>query len=220
MFIPEEHGVEVHYAASHVRLKLPARALGAARWVLGGLLVPFGLGFACLALSVGTVVFRAGGVPLGIGVTALLLAVASVLLGAALSCAGLGLLIGGSRCTIDVGPDGARVRERLGPFRWTFRCEVRALQRLEVAPGAGGPLLARAAAALLGGAVLRARLDGDEGLTIAPGYPAELLRQVAGELRQACRHLGGARPPHRPAGEAGDVPEAAALDLADEHDPA
>lgn len=219
MFIPEEHGVEVQYAASGVHLKLPKRPLGPARWVLGAFLAPCGLLFASFAASFATVVFRAGGVPLAVGVTVLLLAVPSVLIGAALFCAALGLLIGGSRCAIDVGPDALRVREHVGPFRWTFRRKPRALRRLEIASGGSAPAPVRAGVSLLGGAMLRADFDGGKSLTIAPGYPVGMLREVAGELREACRSLAGARLPDGPPGDGADAVEVAGPDFADKHDP-
>ncbi len=177
------------------RFVLPRRPLG--RWRLVGCVpLAFGLVFAgfAMAWTAGAawgLLFGAGG---GFGWFSVpFILVGSFFIAGGLSIVGLGLLILAGHSEVEVSRGRLRAVERAGLLRWLRWRAVERVRKLTITrnppPGKGqGPArpAAEAPAALADLGLILAECDRGKPLWVAPGYPRDWLRPLAGELARRC----------------------------------
>ena len=170
--------VRGEYVDGEVRFDLPARSLGALRW-LGVLLIGFGLLFAgapaCeLWETIGQ--WRHG----RSGRAAFALLELPFLVAGCIPIL-LGLLILFGRCTVGWSNGGLRSTERLGFLAWTRRMPHEPVAKLEVssARSSSGGAPPRE---FSGFAALVVHFAGGSRRLLVLGYPKDLLMQLAGQL--------------------------------------
>jgi len=172
--------VRGEYVDGEVRFELPARSLGALRWV-GVVLIAFGLLFAWapareLWETIGHWRQGRGG---GGSAAFALFELPFLIAGCIPILLGLVILFG--RCTVGWSNGGLRSTERLGVLAWTRRMPHEPVAKLEVSvahSSSGG-----APPRELGGfAALAVHFAGGSRRLLVLGYPKDLLLQLAGQL--------------------------------------
>ena len=172
--------VRGEYVDGEVRFELPARSLGALRWV-GVVLIAFGLLFAWApALELWETIEQWRQARGGRGSAAFALFELPFLIAGGIPVL-LGLLILFGRCTVGWSNGGLRSTERLSFLAWTRRMPHEPVARLEVssARSSSGSYPPRE----LGGfAALVVHFAGGSRRLLVLGYPKDLLLQLAGQL--------------------------------------